>query len=706
MEKNEKLAQLTGYIQRGFPILPLHWMVDGQCSCKKDCHSNGKHPLTQHGFKDASTDLDQVMLWHSKFPEANWGIATGAVSMLVVIDVDVKTNGNISWEQLVRENPGTTNTITVSSGGGGRHYWFRQPEELDIPSSQGKLAPGIDVRGNNGYIIVPPSRTLNEYRFLSPFESTPISEMPGWIIDLIMNAGQSEKGTRTETIPQGKRHKALISEGLRLKHSCSSAEELFNKLKMYCEVECEYGDHPVKDEEIWNIVTWIMENGLQHPLTDLGNAERFYEQHGEHIRWCEDTGKWLIWNGKIWVSDNKLEIVKLAHDTIRSIGSEAGVGSDSEQLIIKKHALSSESSLHIRAMIDNAKPYLAISMSEFENDPYLLNVENGILNLKTGAITPHQSDQFFGRYIDIPFDPSSTCPKWENFLAVIAGEDQDLIAFLQRAVGYSLTGVTDEQCFFFIYGRGRNGKTTFIETLHMIFGEYSTKTDAKLLTDDKYFNDKQYAAQLVGIRLVSANEVSDMRKMNESVVKDLTGGDIILARSLYREPFSFKPSHKLWMYGNYKPQIVGQDEGIWRRIKIIPFVVSIPPEINKPQSALFQDFKSEAPGILAWAVRGCLEWQRHGLGFPQKVVEATAEYRNEEDVVQQFIDEICTIDCSGQSNKTELYMQCQTWCARSGYAEYEHRSQKWFTQQLTRQGYSQCGHGRQLISGLKIERRV
>jgi putative DNA primase/helicase len=607
----------------------------------------------------------------------------------------------------LRENPGSINTITVSSGGGGRHYWFRQPEGLDIPSSQGKLAPGIDVRGSNGHIVAPPSRTTGIYQFDTPIDSTPLAEMPVWMIDSLVKTRDYLSKGNPVVVPTGKRHDALMREGLRVKAVCDSVEDLFFRLKCFYLASCEQGDHSVGEDEIRRIAEWVMETGKKHPLTDLGNAERFVDYCDEKVHWCEENKSWYLWTGKHWQRDRALQIEITAHETCRQIQKEESSAiNDNEREQIRKHAWCSEGNGRIIAMLENAKPYLAVPMSEFDHDPFELNVQNGILNLKTGRITPHQKTQLFSKLINIPYDSTAVCPRWDAFLSLITGSDQELVTFLKRAVGYSLTGVTDEQCLFFIHGYGRNGKTTFIETLMMITGDYSRKTDMKLLLDDNRTSDKQYAAQLVGVRFATSNEVADGLKFSESVLKDLTGGDQIIARPLYRDPFQFIPSHKLWIYGNYKPSIASQDEGIWRRFRIIPFAYAIPSQQIRPQSTILHEFMDEAPGILAWAVEGCLEWQHRGLTPPNSVLDATSEYRRGEDMIQQFIDDFCIIDPAAQSKKTELFIRFGDWCKKGGFEDYGKRTQKWFTHQLGIHGYTLHGHCNQMVVGIKLKGMV
>ncbi len=223
--------------------------------------------------------------------------------------------------------------------------------------------------------------------------------------------------------------------------------------------------------------------------------------------------------------------------------------------------------------------------------------------------------------INVVYDSDAKCPEWEKFLDLVTGGDQDLQSFLQLAVGYTLTGRTDEHCLFVLYGTGSNGKTTFTETIRLLLGDYAQRVNIESLMQS--WGSGQAAtpdiANMAGARFVLSSEIPENRKLNESLVKDLTGGDAITARKLFANPFTFTPNHKLWIFGNHKPRVAGTDEGIWRRIRVVPFNVTIPKEQRRQMSDVLEVFQNEMPGILAWAVNGCILWQVNGLPIPEAV---------------------------------------------------------------------------------------
>jgi putative DNA primase/helicase len=240
------------------------------------------------------------------------------------------------------------------------------------------------------------------------------------------------------------------------------------------------------------------------------------------------------------------------------------------------------------------------------------------------------------------------------------GGDEQMLAYLQRCVGYTLTGDVSEQCLFFLHGKGQNGKSTFAETVQKLLGDYMLKSSSKLYTLDRYGTEPETEiARLFGKRLVTSTETEARSELAESRVKDLTGGDTLSGRELYQKAFNFQPMHKLWIYGNHRPNVSGNDKGIWRRIKLIPFEVTIPDDEKDP--GLMQKLEGELPGILIWAVKGCLDWQKRGLCEPSKVTNATKEYREEEDILAEFVSAVCLVAPSAEVNRSELYAAYRRW---------------------------------------------
>jgi putative DNA primase/helicase len=420
--------------------------------------------------------------------------------------------------------------------------------------------------------------------------------------------------------------------------------------------------------------------------TDVGNGTRLARKHGDIIRYVHTWGSWLIYDRGQWTKDNTGAIIRLARSTVKAMYAEASqFDTTSDRKNAARWAMTSESAGKIAAMIDLAKsePGIAVRDSMFDTDPMLLNCLNGTLDLQTGELRPHAPSDLITRRLDVAYRTDATAPNWDRFIARITNGDPALAAYLQRAAGYSLTGDVSEQCLFFCYGGGSNGKTTFLETLASLLGSYSQRAAAEMLMQQRNGggipND---VARLQGSRFVVASEVSEGRRLDESKVKDLTGGDTVTARFMRAEFFDFKPIFKLWMFGNHKPIIRGADNGIWRRLRVLPFLATITEE--EKDLHFSQKLKKEMPGILAWCVRGCLDWQRNGLNAPTTVTDATNEYRNEQDIIGAFLSECCVLNPKAYTPMGELYEAYTAWCECSG----EHALPKnQLATQLEKRGY-------------------
>ncbi len=444
---------------------------------------------------------------------------------------------------------------------------------------------------------------------------------------------------------------------------------------------------------------------LKRHLTDVGNAERLVARHGADLHFCHPWNKWLIWDQTRFQIDNRGQICLRAIDTVGTIHGEIIHAVDrNEADEIARWAKSSESKGKIDAMVALAKsqPGVPKMPDELDADPYSLNVLNGTLDLRDGTIRPHDRRDLFTKVAAVEFDPESQCPNWLNFLDRIMAGNARLIRFLQRAIGYSLTGLTSERCLFILWGSGANGKSTLLETIRSLTGDYAvtTPTDTLMVrrTETSASND---LATLKGARFVSASEAEEGRRLAESRIKNLTGGDEITARFLYGEFFEFKPEFKIWLATNHKPIIRGSDEGIWDRIKLIPFEVRIPPEERDPN--LRSTLDAERAGILTWAVRGCLEWQRDGLGAPAEIENANSQYRGEMDVIGAFISDRCELGEYFREASGALYEDYSKWCKECG----EHAiTQRMFGQRMIERGFEavRTHGGQRAWSGLRLDR--
>jgi putative DNA primase/helicase len=409
--------------------------------------------------------------------------------------------------------------------------------------------------------------------------------------------------------------------------------------------------------------------------TDTGRAEAFeilykYWLHYEHSR-----KRWMVWNELCWAVDTDGAAQRAAIDTARWritavwLESVKEEGKEAKRKALGEflEELEGESIRGINATLEVAKNLRAIATvaTDYDRNPTLLTVANGTIDLRTGELRRADQEDLITRATYIQYDPSATCPRWLQFLEEIFPGDPGLIEFIQRAVGYSLTGLTNEQCMFILHGNGANGKSTFLEIIRRLLGQHAITTPfATFMVQRNVGSPRNDLAALVGARLVIASEAGQEASFDEAVIKQVTGQDRIACRFLFGEFFEYTPQFKIWLATNYKPTIRGNDDAIWRRIRLIPFNQQF--KGGKRDSALTEKLKAELPGILAWAVQGCLEWQRHGLGRPQTVVTATIEYREESDLVGRFLSERCVSEKGQSVSGNVLYNAYVQFCQQQG----------------------------------------
>ncbi len=400
-------------------------------------------------------------------------------------------------------------------------------------------------------------------------------------------------------------------------------------------------------------------------LTDLGNAERLIHRHGRDVRYCHAWKSWLIWDGQRWILDKSARIKQLGKDVVRSIYAETKQASDStERRDIANHAMKSESNRSLTAIVSLAESEVPISPDQLDQDPWLFNCLNGTLDLRTGRLQAHRRKDYITKIAPVAYNPDAPHPVWNAFLERVLDGDQELITFMQRAIGYSLTGITDEQCLFILHGFGANGKTTFLQAISEVMAEYAMQTPTETLLVKSKGAISNDVARLKGARFVTASEAEAEQRLAENLIKQMTGGDTISARFLHQEFFDFKPTHKLFLGTNHKPVIKGTDHAIWRRIRLIPFEVTISEAERDPK--MTEKLLTETEGILAWAVEGCRQWYTEGLGIPPAVKKATEGYRSEMDMIAQFVEERCQVEEKLTITSHDLYQAFKDWCEQNG----------------------------------------
>jgi P4 family phage/plasmid primase-like protien len=432
-------------------------------------------------------------------------------------------------------------------------------------------------------------------------------------------------------------------------------------------------------------------------LTELGNAERMLHYEGKDLRYSNALG-FLTFDGIRWKRDESGEVTRRMIRTVRTLYSEAAealsaaqnapTGEERAKLVGRAKALSSwahksEKRSVIAAGIDLAAklPGVFVETDDLDRPAFLLAVQNGTLDLKTGQLLPHRREDFITKLCAMEYDPDAACPTWETFLARVL-PDAAVRDYMRRVVGYTLSGDVSEQALFFLHGDGSNGKSTFLKTLLRLMGDYGQQANGELLMMKEGSHVPNDVAALRGSRFVATIETEEGKRMAESLVKVLTGGDRISARFFRQEWFTFDPTFKIFLAANHKPVIRNTDYAIWRRIKLVPFTEKIKDEEKDPH--LPEKLAAELPGILAWAVRGCLEWQESGLQEPDAVKAQTEEYRQESDQIGQFIEECCYKSYNAQARAGDLY---QTYCKWSEDRRERPKTQQAFGRTLSERGF-------------------
>lgn len=443
------------------------------------------------------------------------------------------------------------------------------------------------------------------------------------------------------------------------------------------------GDVP---PELLTGIDWSTEDGL---------AIVFTHQYCLNWRYCALWGKWLIWTGMRWNVDHKLYVLHLVRIICRLASQNATVHPR------QKSRLASASTISAVEKIARSDPEHASSAEEWDADPWLLNTPGGVVDLHTGQIRSHRREDWMTKVTTAT--PVGDCPQWKKFLEDVTGGDRELQNYLQRIAGYCLTGLTCEHALIFLYGTGANGKSVFLNVVSIILGEYAANSPVDTFMEARGDRHPTDLAGLRGARLVSATETEQGRRWNESRVKAITGGDKVTARFMRQDFFDYTPQFKLVIAGNHKPSLRNADEAMKRRLHLVPFIVTIPPEHR--DGLLQEKLLAERDGILAWAVEGCLAWQKQGLKPPACVVSATEEYFDEEDAIGDFLVEQTQNSVHSRVPIAALFRLWQDWAEPRG--EYVGNS-RWLMQQLIQRGFKRVKiHGGvKAVAGLSLKQNA
>ena len=676
--QENQLIQWSALLELGFSLIPLRQ------NSKEPIESEWTH-WCEHP-RHFST---------AEFVGRNAGICCGPASGILVIDVDDPPKFEAWIMETGNELP---DTRVHRTGRGKQHIIYQYPNDGQEYRRRDYVKKfGFEVRGNGSQIVAPGSIHPDTGRSYLVDKDNPIAPAPQWLLEMAKPTAIGSDPIESVTLPNvlsideatirdlpvSHRIKNLILSGMpKTQRSEAQMSVLVALLAADVNKDTIFGifEHfPIGEkfrEKGDNRLQWLAEEmsralafiksqpkGAITNLTDTGNAFRLVQTYGPIIRYCPPRGEWLAWDERRWALDEKQSIRELAKQIARDIYDQAAQVADQKAREKQAtHALRTEDSRRIAALVDLARSdaRIVVMPDELDRNPWFLNLQNGTFSLKSGLLQAHDPDDLITKLAGTRLDPMAKCPRWVTFLDKIMAGNQALVAFLRRAVGYTLTGSTREQVLFFLYGTGANGKTTFLNVIKALMGEYARPLRAEALMVKRGGGEPFELAGLKGARFVPTSEIMPGRSVAEGLVKLITGEDAITARHLYKDFFEFEPEFKIWLAANEKPTIKGQDNAIWRRIRLVPFTVTIPEE--KRDKELTAKLLEELPGILNWALEGCRIWQEEGLMPPEEVIAATEEYRDEMNLVRDFLDEKCEFKPAHTVTVAALYSGYCKWC--------------------------------------------
>jgi len=717
------------YTERGWAVLPLHHITaEGVCSCRKGgtCGRNaGKHPRNTDW---PECDITAAGLFDTFGDTANVGIITGHRSGIWVVDVDPDNAGYDTLADLLTDNGQLPDTYTVETGSGGTHYYFALPDTGEaVRSTTGALGQGIDTRGEGGMVVAPPSTSgKGPYRIVD--DRDPV-EAPAWLTDKlhvdvpVEEAGPPANPDRwlaallegtaadldavTHGRPFGGRgeikgwNDGTYTVAARL---AEVAKADWNELTPG-QARTHLHDHaplqtsPTADwpylwtsqdvEDRWTSAWRRVEAatpprkrpegefipfGVSHEWDDLGNAQRLLDRHADQLRWVTTDKAWAVYMGGRWrrrtdalASTLVARMVRsLEEDEADSYSTQPDDKGVTERDRFLKWARGQGAETKMAAALNAAKrlPEFHATVDEFDSHPMLLNAPNGVLDLETGRLGPHDPSLMLTAQTAVPVDLEASCPRWDAFLKrVMPGDDER--AFLARAVGYSLTGTMTEQVLFMHHGEGANGKSVFLDVIGSLLGDYGQVVPRQTLLVKRNDGIPTDIARMLGKRFLQTNETSTGRQLDEEVVKSITGGDRQVARHLHGDEFEFRPQGKLHYVTNHLPHLTDA-ESIWRRIVLLRWGVVIP-EGRRDGNLSSRIIREEAAGVLAWAIRGCAVWAADGLGVPLSCRMDRDAYRDEQDILGEFLNDTL-VDAPGQVTQAgEIYTAYQRWALDNGH---------------------------------------
>jgi len=630
--------------------------------------AGGKAPLLKDWPNKATRSLDIIAGWLNKYPDCNLGAVPG--ERYVVVDIDPRNGGLLSARRIRRDLP---RTRTHQTGGGvdvldtpGSHLWYRLPDSVKLPKQGGKIADGIDFKtGNAAQVLIPGSKTDRRYRLSRP---EPALEIPAGLLQRILgqtaghparSEGDRPRDSFGEPIGKGARDTTLVEyagekAGMVSREQLSEAEGLELLRLRWEQAEADPTDEIEWDKVKERFYTFLERDRqrdadpsvkVEDPvLADgflgnaYGNMQRWLDMAQGRVRWVDAWAKWIVYRDGRWVIDpNGVLVLEIAKETVLEMRTTAAPLPKKEREELWGWANRSSSMNALKSMCDMARGETSVYINHeaLNGHPMLFNVQNGTIALGNSELVPHKASDLITMQAPVVFEKDAGCPLWTSCLQQWI-PDADVQWFLQKTLGSGLSGIP-VQHLFINHGSGGNGKGVFFGIIHRLLGsDYYVVPHATLLTVQTHKEHDTVKADLYGSRIAVASETAEHDRLNEASIKELTGGDVLSGRRMREDPWSFLPSHSLFLHTNYRPRIRGTDEGIWRRIFIIPWTIKIPDDQRDP--LLIDKLMKESSGILNWLLDGCIGWQEEGFNnAPAGVRAATDEYKAESDIIGRWM---------------------------------------------------------------------
>lgn len=704
MAENKMLEYALWYAELGIPVFPVK--------------ARDKRPLTAHGCRDATTNTERIEKWWGNWPNANIGIATGVGDRpLCVLDVDIGHGSGKQGDETLRELEAQyeklPNTWVCRTGGGGLHYYF----VCDDPSVTigADVLPGLDFRGRGGYVIAPPSVHKSERRYAwsagsNPEKGVQLAEIPMWLLGLLRRGKQSTAEPRADDkadiIPEGSRNTEIFRMASSLRARGLTVEEITAAMMQINEDRC---TPPLSEDEVKTICQsvgnyergtatrrdWGNESVKPPDFSDAGNAEVFTRVYRNDLIFTDSMG-WLCWDGMKWqrddhrastyalelsarmlreaLNENRAALHKHAEAQARFAETEDPADgelvkkADLEKKAAKAfltHAQNLRGAGRIRNMLGLSKQALVIKADRLDANPTELNTPDGIVDLTTGAIRPHDRTAYCSQMTAVgPSGEGSSI--WADFLDTISCGDHSVQMFLQNVAGMALLGAVYQEGIVIAYGGGRNGKSTFFNTLGAVVGDYTGSIEINTLTTERGNKGAQLAT-LRGKRLAITGELEEHQRLSVATLKRIASTDRLVVEEKYKQPETVKQTHTLVLFTNHLPRVGSTDNGTWRRLTVVPFNASIPPGEGVQNYA---DVLVDKAGgaVMSWAIEGAVNFVRNGykLDIPAVVAAATSEYREREDWLKNFIEDRCERKPGARVGARDLYLAYKGWAEDAG----------------------------------------